>query len=401
MNMTIDKKNIYLGYVFYILNISSFVFMVYPKVRPGIVASVVMLIIVIMYLKYFPVILEGINIFFVLYFCICVFSGAFYILGFSSKSELFFYGISYNLLPMVMYLVGTIFAKKEYDKIMMNLIISNFSIILVGLALYYFEPMFYMKTIASNTLEILDMSNNYYRFPSYVGTLIVGNITSVSIPLIFMYREKLKKVYFFFFLIIFIVGSILSMQRSAFIATTFALSGCVLLSFKYNHSKGKIIKIGVGIVCTLIALLLIYNNIFTETQKVMFTMRGLSFNSAIGERINQWQTGIDIFSAYPFGTGLGSAGHKAVAAGILNTIPDGNYFRILAEVGLHGIIVFLLLNICALSKSIKNNKYIAIILIIYLFQAIGTNVFDLYYISFVYWFVLGFAANYSKISEQK
>lgn len=395
MYKEIDKKENLISLSFFALNALSFLFIFFDFIRPGVFASLLMMVLVFLDIKYIKVMSRGINSVFTILFLITIFSGFSYLITGFGNVSLYFYGVSYNIMPMVMYFVGSISARKGNSKIIKYLLISNFLIVGIGVILYYFEPDFYKVGYISKLVAAGVVTGTYYRFPSYVSSLAVGNLTVASIPLLFMVRESLSRKVFFTFLGFFIFGSILTMQRSSFVMLIFVILVSITIQISKKKDFMKYLKILVGVSMVLIFLLFIYQNVLTDTQQLIFERRVSNLSSAIGERSNQWESAIDIVSRYPLGTGIGSVGHKAAFAGVQGAVADGNYFRILAEVGIHGLIIFLVLNGLVMLRIGTRNKFLFLALLVYLFQAIGTNVFDIYYISFIYWFILGYSANFN------
>lgn len=395
-----DKKENFISLSFYVLNLFSFLYLFFDFLRPGVFASLFMIVLFVLNIRYIKILSKDINSLYTIFTLICLLSGFSYILTGSGNASLYFYGISYNIMPMVMFFIGAISAKKGNRIIIENLIISNFIIVAIGIILYYFEPSFYRVGYVSKLIDLGVVTGTYYRFPSYVSSLAVGNLTVISIPLLFMMRNSFSKQSFFIFLGFFIFGSILTMQRSSFVMLIFVLLISFVEQIRKKNSFKKCMKNFIGLIIISFFLLLIYENIFTETQRLIFDRRVSSLSSAIGERSGQWESGIEVVSNYPLGLGIGSLGHKAVIVGVKGAVPDGNYFRILAEVGIHGLFIFLILNCLVIFRAAKRNKHLFLALLVYLFQAIGTNVFDIYYISFIYWFILGYSANYTHIKNK-
>lgn len=395
MYRKIDNKENFISLSFFVFNVLSLLFLFFDFLKPGIFASIYLVVLIILDIPYIKIMFKGINSLFTIFILINIFSGFYYLLTGLGDASLFFYGFNYNIMPMVMFYIGSISAKKENRCIIRNLIISNFLIVSIGIILYYFEPNFYKEGYVSKLAASGVLTGTYYRFPSYLSSMAVGNLTVVSIPLLFMMRENFSKKIFFVFLGFFIIGSILTMQRSSFIMLIFVLIVSVKSLMNKKSNFKKYIKIILSTFVVSLFLFFIYKNVLNDTQRFIFESRVSNLGSAISERSNQWETAIDIVSEYPLGTGVGSVGHKAASAGVQEIVSDGNYFRILAEVGIQGLSVFLILNCLVMFRIAKRNRYLLIALIVYLFQAIGTNVFDIYYTSFIYWFILGYSANYT------
>ena len=109
------------------------------------------------------------------------------------------------------------------------------------------------------------------------------------------------------------------------------------------------------------------------------------------ERADQYESFAVVFKTYPFGLGLGLLSHKAANLGLLFSTPDGNYYRIFGELGIMGLVSFCALVFSTLFKAFKRRMHLALLVVsIYLLQAAGTNVFDLYAAGFLFWYFIGF-----------
>ena len=91
------------------------------------------------------------------------------------------------------------------------------------------------------------------------------------------------------------------------------------------------------------------------------------------------------------GDGLGRYSHKAVEYSD-KFISDGNYFRMIAEIGILGFLIFTLIIITSLFKGYRNfkEKYIELgIIVIICMQAVGSNVFAFQLIAPIFWYSIG------------
>jgi O-antigen ligase len=125
-----------------------------------------------------------------------------------------------------------------------------------------------------------------------------------------------------------------------------------------------------------------------------FDDRVTDFGTLVEERSGQWVAGVQLVNDHPFGVGLGLLSHKAAEIdGLLPyAVTDGNLFRLLAETGVPGIALFALLVGIGMARVLVARRLdVAAPLGLLLVGAMGSNVFDLYYIGFVFWLLLGIA----------
>ena len=304
-----------------------------------------------------------------------------------SNPMVFLYGFSYLLIPQLFfYKVGV--AVKDTKQSLLLLLRCNAVLVLVSIALYIVRPGFYLNLISTKFPETFDIYGGFVpRLVGYIAdSMAMGVICSSSFVLSLAYVEKKK----FIYLLIFLAGSIMSMQRGSWITLIVASLIYLILTKKvFKLSFKWIILIG------LLVVSMIYFITTIELEGSLSYMDLLmrrfdNIGSAGGERNMQWFGVIDAVSNYPLGFGLGSLSHKGVGMGFPVVCPDGNYFRILGDTGVLGFLIFLFLNCSTLWFLFNHRRYaLMCALLVFLAQAVGTNVFDLYYASFIYWFLLG------------
>lgn len=375
-NMTIISN------IFYFFNLISLARLFNQSIKAGIISSVLIIILLILNFRKIKITKRNIN--FYIFIIINLMSISSYLYN-DLDIYLYFAGISYNLIPSLLYILGMIYAQNSTEYFLNKILLSNMVILGIGMILFISRPSFYSAFLADNS---------YYRMLSYLGSSMqIGNISAISIPLLFANLKKFGRVQNSIFFIITFIGLMLSMQRSAWIAGLIALVLSLMIYYNKNLSLKKLISLYSIFFILIIIIPIVFMTVVPVSFQGHVLRRFDTFDiSMFTSRTNQWESAIDIFLEYPLGYGLGSAGHKSATLG-LSVVPDGNYFRILVETGIFGILTFSGFNIQGLKSSWQKNKYLFVILIIYLLQAIGTNVFDLMYSSFIYWFILGYIIN--------
>jgi O-antigen ligase len=138
------------------------------------------------------------------------------------------------------------------------------------------------------------------------------------------------------------------------------------------------------------------NLILVELQKRIFSLGG-SFD----ERNSQIDYAISLITSSPLGIGLGQAGHKSGTRIANLGVFDNNYLRIFAEIGIFGFVSFLMIIGLSLFLSLRSSNdqkinkirlLVFIVLSVFYFQSIGSNILDLHYSSFLFWSFLGILA---------
>ena len=300
--------------------------------------------------------------------------------------------ITYNLLPMLMYGIGKANTSGERNNpVLKSLLISNGVIVLIGFLIYFSPSLAARVGMDSMVTAGISATGKGYRFGSYLGSLELGSVCAISVPLLLMhnYKNKLIKPAM---LIVFSVALLLTMQRGAWIVGIASIIACLIISAVLDREGFKTIML-----YTLLGVIVVYVLTFfvdhymsagllkhLEIRLQRFNIEAMSVG-----RTGQASKAVELFFQYPFGFGLGAAGNKA-SPYHMQVVPDGNLMRILVETGIIGIISFAVLNIKAIFNGIKNKYYfMTVIIILYLAHSIGSNVLDFYYGSFAYWYILG------------
>lgn len=379
------NNNALVIFIFLMFNVLSFVDVFFINLRVGLLSSIFIVVFIVVNSKYLYLLGKNKNLIFMIYIIVSILSVFGYLIN-DRPLELYFKAINYNLLPSMLYIMGMVSVRKE-DNVLSLIVYSNSIILFIGLLIYFLFPEFYWEKYYAAGGSLL-------RFGSYIGSIQVGSIAVVNIPLIFSNKLKIHLKIKLVLLIISIISIILCAQRSTYINLVIVTILLLTVSFKIKSKLNLFRTVRVAIVLIISGILVfqIFDNFIGEQLKNYFLMRIMSIDDGmITDRSGQWIVAINYFLKFPYGMGLGAGGDKASALGML-LIPDGSYLRILVETGLFGISSFIGINIIAIMNK-KASIYHKIALTTYLLAAIGNNVFDLYYSSFIYWILLGYIVN--------
>ncbi|HUX95577.1 MAG TPA: hypothetical protein VMV47_07575 [Bacteroidales bacterium] len=296
---------------------------------------------------------------------------------------------------------GTLVGRQDayIEKNLVNIIYINFTLVFVGIIFYFIRPNFFL----SYQSELFPQQFNYYagyfpRLTSYMSSLVIGVICSTNFILSIEYiKDKWIK---YIFMLTFAVGSFLSMERGSWVMLIFGTILFYLIKFYVENNKLRRPKLNKKLLAAIIIIVIIFfGAVYIMWDNVVFSKFIIELGKKVArlfnayeERIETWKTAINLSIKYPFGLGLGILSHKGIQNNFIYSVADGNYFRILGDIGYLGLINFLILVFAGLLLLYKKRMMsILISIIVFLMQAIGTNVFDLYYISFLFWFFLGIA----------
>jgi hypothetical protein len=342
--------------------------------------------------------LSGLVFLFLIY---CVFSiqGYFYNgIPFSS----YFTEIPTQVFPIIFFFIPfnqNINRERFYKTFVIAITIA----IILGLYYYIFNPTVYIQYMLKVVSESYEggIGVTIQRFNSIFGSTIMGSF-SVFVMIILMYRFWDRKtrsssnlpLYLLLYTLAFL-SAILTMQRSSIVLAFFCVIFIYICSIVFRN------KISTSFTLFNILLYFILTTIIVVMFQEYFDFfleRLDSMDTVFDERSNQWTETFEHSPNMILGTGLGSAGHKALAFTRYH-ITDGALFKITAEFGIIGIILFLYIIAKCMIIKIKYfpelfREYL--IIFVCLVQSIGSNTLVFQQVLPIFWFSLGSVANYYK-----
>jgi hypothetical protein len=131
------------------------------------------------------------------------------------------------------------------------------------------------------------------------------------------------------------------------------------------------------------------NDNFADLLSIL-NERMMMLSESIDERSGSWVEGL-MYGNLIIGSGLGVFGHKAVEFSD-KYIPDGNYVRMLAELGVIGTSIFFSIIIGTLFKGLKSlrGNILEVGIIVGLcIQAVGSDIFSFQLIVPILWYSVG------------
>jgi hypothetical protein len=312
--------------------------------------------------------------------------------------KLYFSDLTLEILPISLFFISKWASRKSgRDNIEGILIIANSLVVIIGMLLFFIRPSFYSNfmfrefigiDIARPGIGVEEILKSYTRLMSFLGSTSIGVITVISIALLlFRNREMWAREPL---LILHTLGCILSMQRSAWICMVFVY----IIAFIDNFYVGKLAfknnkysrKSFLSAVFWVIAITVAVNTFQLSNYILRLSSIG---KGAVNERAQQWVMGVNVFLSNPLGVGLGRMGHQANALYGYG-VTDGQYFKVLAEIGIPGLMAVILFFSTIIYKRWQKDKLIAVAAVIVAFQAVGSNNLSLdIYAASVIWIYLG------------
>jgi hypothetical protein len=296
--------------------------------------------------------------------------------------SVFFAEWSNSILPIFFFYVAN--KKNKFDFGFYN--ITLFAIIIsfiLGFYLWMTLPPLYRLFMDTTEGPGTDM----FFFQSLYGLTATGAMSVIgfliSARLVLSSKGRKGKIV----MLICIIAAILTFRRSSMLVLFMSLIGIHYIGYiKYNFLKKRHFLLE-----TLFIFLIIYY--FTKDYGEFFENiieRSSMISEAFSERSGTWNYAFQDLT-FIFGKGLGSTGHKAI--GYTKTlIADGNYFKMIAEIGIFGVLVFFAIIITTLTNGLKDlkSKYLELGIVLSMcLIGIGSNIFVYQSIVPIFWYSVG------------
>lgn len=231
----------------------------------------------------------------------------------------------------------------------------------------------------------------FQRFPrltSWVGSVNIGVLLNVTIGFAFVKFVNDKKFKSLtFWVLVLSSGIVLSMQRSAF----FVLAMNLFFIFAYLRKNKYIKRFHITWLVIILIIFVLLATVFMPSIISDFSSRLMNISSVFSERSSEWSYAFENGFMTITGMGLATGGQRAI--GLSNsTINDGNYFKMIYEIGLIGFAIFIIIVLLTISLSIKKIRTTGIYLIIisgFLIQAIGSNILTFQFVAPLFWYCIG------------
>lgn len=254
---------------------------------------------------------------------------------------------------------------------------------LIGFSLWILEPPFYRVFMDTTEGPGTDM----LFFQSLFGLTATGVFGFVgfliSSHIVFTSNARKGKIS----LIVCMLATILTFRRSSLFVLAFSILIMHFIGyFRYGFVKKRYFLIeALFLYGIYIYVAGNYGDFFTSLIE-----RGSMISEAFNERSGTWNFAFDNGNLI-MGDGLGAFGHKAIGYNKV-LIPDGNYFKIFAEIGAIGTLLFFFIIVSSIVFGFMNfrNKYLELGIVFGLsLIAVGSNVFSYQSLMPIFWYSIG------------
>lgn len=353
-----------------------------PSLRLGVITSLIILIIAIKNVNRRILLLNSsINKLVLLYLLYNTGSlGWFLLTGF--PISVFIAEWSNSILPILFFYFAYYEKKQSYNFYHITLLTLVFSFIL-GFILWMQESPLYR--VFMDTTE--GVGTDMFFFQSLFGLTATGALGVIgfliSSDIVLKSNGRKGKIA----LAICMVTIILTFRRSALVVLALAIISMHFIGyFRYKFMRKRYLLVEAIFVYYFFTLVSNnYENFFPELVE-----RTSMISEAFNERSGTWSYAF-IYGNIVIGDGLGAFGHKVIGySNIL--IADGNYFKMLAEIGIVGSFLFFAILITSIILGFMDfrNNYLEVSIVLGLsLMAIGSNIFTYQTLAPIFWYSIG------------
>jgi hypothetical protein len=309
--------------------------------------------------------------------------------GNPSEVAAYFYGIHHFVLPMFGYFAVKVLTSRQQRRLLLLICLLNFFAMVFGIYFFYERPenyTAYLKGIVFETTSYTEDWQIYARMQSYLGSTAVGVVAAITIVMLRLSRAGLP--FMAVILPTMVTSALLSHQRGGIAGCVLGLIYVVFLERRYFVIKVVTVIVTVPV---LFYALDFFEERYTGTVERVYERSTFEMQESFANR--GYASGLRYVAEFPLGVGLGGASSAADSAGLAGwgQVVDANFMRIVADLGIQGIILFLLIIGVAAHAAFKKQETFGWLAVLGIFcgVSLGTNTLDSHYVSHLFWIILG------------
>jgi hypothetical protein len=304
----------------------------------------------------------------------------------------YFMGVHLYVMPIFGYFAIRTASAADQFKALRFVLWSNVFLLAIGLYLWWARPAFYtifLRDVVFGGLEGWSDWMLYLRMQSYLASTVLGVLCAITVAITGTLGLAPWKT--IIVLSLAIPSVILTYQRGGQAGTLLAMIYLALWG-KGSRAMRPII-LGTSLLVGIAGVVYLAGQ--SDVGLEYYLERKNDYNSNLMEGRRGYTVGLDYVTAFPLGVGLGGSGNAASGAGLAqwDKVVDANYMRIFADLGVQGLLMFLVILGLGVEAALRKRKNpgIACIIVIFALVAIGTNVLDGHLTPQLFWLVLGMA----------
>ena len=313
------------------------------------------------------------------------------------KGVLVFRHIMGPVSYMMVYYVGRNLSVDKSYKVFQTSLLPALITSIIGIYCFFFPPSWYFSIMEDGALASLEALRLHSIFSSpyqlaYLDCFLLGYIFFR----IFQYNDSLKK--YKYHIVVFVVTLVFCMMRAPMVGVALYLFFGLLLSSIVKGNFKKLINVLIGLIVMIGVMFVVLKN--TNVQYVDYLAEKFEIvsdkNSTFVEDRYKLVEADESF----FGDGAGRHNLWADDFNVGTSIRDGEYQKLMQEVGYFGQYIYIALIVLVILKSMKNYRYLLfemstmIFLFVSMIGACPLSTSDKS--SFVFWLVMGRVASFRK-----
>lgn len=388
--MAIEWKKFRISGWYYLLVVIGYIMtLVSGNVRPGIIASALLVLTAGEILLHREFSFRGTLDYLMAAYLIYQLLSGIWCIAYGMSASIFLGEFSTTALTMIFYYVGRSIGEDEINAFYRKFILAVLVVGIAGLILYLWAPQWYLDYLLDyGYISKADAPTMRIRMISVIGSILMGYLAVAamlaSAHIILSTRGKSGKLLLFINCFL----AFMSNQRSAMVVALLVLVYVnYLIFFVFHMLPKKYFAVEcAGIGAAFFGLCVVY---FDAVLKIYYRL--VSLPGAVGQRSDSWVNAANNMKNIWLGNGLGANGHRA--AGIQPyIIADGGLAKIFCEMGIIGTSIFIFMMILVFQKGRTKLLYCAAelgIVGVTLLQCIGSNMLEFQLSTPVFWFAVG------------
>lgn len=319
---------------------------------------------------------------------------------YSFKGTLIFRHIMGPIAYMIVYYVGRNLAVEKSYKVFHTSLLPALITSIIGIYCFFFPPAWYFSTMEDGALSTLEQLRLHSIFSSpyqlaYLNCFLLGYIFFR----IFQHNEPFKK--YQYHIVVFVITLAFCMMRAPMAGVAIYFFAALLLSCIVKGNFKKLIYAIVGVAAVAAVLFVVLKN--TNAQYVDFLVDKFEVFSDKNSTYLEDRYNLMEAKESFFGDGAGRHNLWADDYVVGSSMRDGEYQKLLQEVGYFGQYTYIFLIALVILKSLKNYKYLlfemstTVFLLVSMIGACPLSTVDKS--SFVFWLVMGRVASFKKPSS--
>lgn len=313
------------------------------------------------------------------------------------KSVLIFRHIMGPVSYMMVYYVGRNLSVEKSYKVFQKSLLPALITSVIGIYCFFFPPAWYFAITEDGALSSLEALRLHSIFSSpyqlaYLDCFLLGYIFFR----IFQYNESFKK--YKYHIVVFVITLAFCMMRAPMVGAALYFIFALLLSCIVKGNFKKLLYAVIGVIALVGIMSAVLKH--TNAQYVDFLMEKFEIvsdkNSTFVEDRYKLMEADESF----FGDGAGRHNIWADDYVVGTSMRDGEYQKLMQEVGYFGQYTYVILIVLVILKSLKNYKYLLfemstmIFLLIAMIGAAPLSTVDKS--CFIFWLVMGRVASFKK-----